>query len=348
MAWLVYGAYGYTGRLVAEAALRRGERPVLAGRDAGRLAAVARELGLEHRAFDLGDVGAVVAALGGVEVVAHCAGPFSATAAPMVDACVAAGVHYLDITGEIDVLEAVLHRGAEAEAAGVALLPGSGFDVVPSDCLAATVAGALPGADRLELAFRIGGGISPGTAKTAMESLGAMSRARVGGRLGEVPADRRQRTVPFPDGPATATAVSWGDVATAFWSTGVGDVVVYTVLPPAASLVAATAALLGPKALGGRTQELLKSAAGRLKGPSRRTRARSGAQLWAQATGPDGTTRSATMRTPNPYDLTADAVVTVVGRLLAGRVRPGAHTPAQAHGADFAAGLAGVSCSPVG
>lgn len=348
MTWLVYGAYGYTGRLVAEAAVRRGQRPVLAGRDPGRLAAVARSLGLDHRVVDLSGPDALASALTGVDVVAHCAGPFSATARPMVDACLAAGAHYLDITGEIDVLEAVLDRGAEAEAAGIALLPGSGFDVVPSDCLAARVAAALPGAVTLELAFRAGGGVSPGTAKSAMESLGAAARARVGGRITEVPADRRRRVVPFPDGEVAATAVSWGDVATASRSTGIGDVVVYTVLPPAVSLVAAAAAALGPRTESARAQRLLKQAAGRLPGPSRRARHRSEAWLWAQVTDAAGTTVSGTMRTPNPYDLTAEAVVAVVARLEAGAVAPGAHTPSQAHGADFAAGLDGVRVDPVG
>src|SRR5580658_4360503 len=172
MTWMIYGAYGYTGRLVAALATERGELPVLAGRDKRRLRDLGELFELEHRAFDLSDPAAVRRGLEGIDAVAHCAGPFSSTSSPMVDACLDTSTHYLDITGEIDVFETVLARGDEARAAGIALLPGSGFDVVPSDCLAAMLARALPEANRLELAIKMGGGISPGTAKTAMESLG--------------------------------------------------------------------------------------------------------------------------------------------------------------------------------
>src|SRR5665811_2004970 len=143
MSWMVYGAYGYTGRLVAALAAERGELPVLAGRDERRLRTLGERFELEYRAVNLSDPGELRAALKGIDVVAHCAGPFSSTSAPMVDACLATSTHYLDITGEIDVFESVLARDDEARHAGVVLLPGAGFDVVPSDCLAALLARAL-------------------------------------------------------------------------------------------------------------------------------------------------------------------------------------------------------------
>ncbi len=206
--------------------------------------------------------------------MAHCAGPFSATAAPMVDACLATGTHYLDITGEIDVFESVLAHDGEAHDKGVALLPGSGFDVVPSDCLAALLARALPGAVRLELAIRAGSSVSPGTAKTAMESLGTAGRARVDGVIGEVPSDRRRRTVDFADGRATTHAIAWGDVSTAYHSTGIGDIVVYAALPPAVTPLVALAQVAGPAARDRVVQGALKRLAGRLPGPTAEARER--------------------------------------------------------------------------
>jgi len=342
MTWMVYGAYGYTGALVAALASERGELPILAGRDGTLLRELGERLELEHRTVDLADRAELRRALEGVELVAHCAGPFSATARPMVDACLETGTHYLDITGEIDVFESILPRDGEAKDAGVVLLPGAGFDVVPSDCLAAMLAESLPGAVRLELAFRPGGGPSPGTAKTAMEALGAASRARVGGLVADVPADRRRRTVRFADGEASVMAISWGDVATAYRSTGIGDIVVYAALPGAAGPLAALAAAAGPLARSRGVQHLLKSVVGRLPGPSPAARARSGAQLWGQVTDRDGRRVTATMSTPNPYDLTADAVVTIAQRVVAGGVAPGAHTPSSALGAQFARELVGV------
>src|SRR5262249_13408518 len=146
MTWMIYGANGYTGELCARRAKARGERPILAGRSAAKVSALAQELGFEHRAFDLRSPN-----LDGVSLVLHWSGPFSATSRPMVDACLASKAHYLDVTGEAEVFEAVLARDAEAKQRGVALLPGVGFDVVPSDCLAAQLKEKLPTATQLEL-----------------------------------------------------------------------------------------------------------------------------------------------------------------------------------------------------
>ncbi|HTZ09768.1 MAG TPA: saccharopine dehydrogenase NADP-binding domain-containing protein [Acidimicrobiales bacterium] len=342
MTWMIYGAYGYTGRLVAALAAERGELAVLAGRDHKRLQALGERFELEHRTFDLGDPAATARAIEDVDLVAHCAGPFSTTGRPMVDACIATGTHYLDITGEIDVFEDVLRRDDEARAAGVVVLPGAGFDVVPSDCLAALLARALPGAVRLELALRAGGGVSPGTAKTAMESLGSAGRARVGGVIGPVPADRRRRTVDFADGRATVHAIAWGDVSTAFHSTGIGDVVVYAALPAAVGPVMALAQVAGPATRNPLVQTALKRVVGRLPGPSAEARARNQGQLWGEVTDARGRTASGRITTLDPYDLTADSVVRIAARIARGEIAPGASTPSKALGPDFVRELDGT------
>jgi saccharopine dehydrogenase (NAD+, L-lysine-forming) len=347
--WLLYGAYGYTGELVARRAVGDGERPILAGRDGARLEPIARELGLEHRVVGLDDAVRLDDALGDVAAVAHCAGPFSATAAPMVAACLRTGVHYADISGEIDVFEAIFACHDEARSAGVTLLSGAGFDVVPSDCLAAMVVGALPDAERLELAFRSGGGFSRGTGKSAVESLGQMSLARIGGTIGPVPRELRSRTIDFTgDGRETsAVAISWGDVATAFRSTEVPDIIVYTHLPRAA----VSASRLMDRAartpgLRGLTRVALSTVVSRLPNPSADTRAGSRSTMWACATASDGRTVIGRLSTPNSYDLTADAVVRIVRSLADGVVEPGALTPSMAFGPDFVATLDGVSVTP--
>src|SRR4030095_15669704 len=103
----------------------RGLAPVLAGRSKEAVAALAGELGCESRMFGLGDPARVAANLEGCSVVIHCAGPFSATAAPMIEACIGAGVHYADITGEIEVFEHAWPHDATARAAGRGPRPGS-------------------------------------------------------------------------------------------------------------------------------------------------------------------------------------------------------------------------------
>jgi len=181
---LIYGATGYTGKLVAERAKAIGMTPILAGRNADKVRAVAERLGFEWRAADINDPAALDRALAGIEVVLHIAGPFSATSRQMADACIRNKAHYLDITGEIAVIEALASRSNEAAAAGVMLMPGVGFDVVPSDCLAARVAGRVKNPTKLTLAI---GGLekaSRGTlAKTSSRrgsdeaALAAISRA---------------------------------------------------------------------------------------------------------------------------------------------------------------------------
>ncbi|WP_377268838.1 saccharopine dehydrogenase family protein [Peterkaempfera sp. SMS 1(5)a] len=338
--WMLYGANGYTGTLIARLAVERGLRPILAGRSAAQVTALAERLGLEHRVVDLADTGALHTALAGVDAVVHCAGPFSATAAPMVDACLATRTHYLDITGEIDVFEWIHARGAEAREAGVVLLPGAGFDVVPTDCLAALVAAEVPDADHLDLAFTVGGTLSPGTAKTALEGIALGGRARVGGRIVAVPAGWRTLRADFPSGPRTVGSLPWGDIATAYHSTGIPGITTYTVLPPGSRLQTLAAPLLRRPAV--------RRAAGRLvdrlvPGPGEERRARSRAEAWARATSPSGGSATATLSCPDPYDLTADSALHAVARVLAGDAEPGAHTPSSAFGARYVADLAGVT-----
>ncbi|MFR9729503.1 saccharopine dehydrogenase family protein [Saccharopolyspora sp. MS10] len=340
---MIYGATGYTGRLIAERAVDRGQRPVLAGRDPAKVARVATPLGLPQRVFDLRDRAAAEAALADVELVAHCAGPFSATSAPMVSACLATGTHYLDITGEIDVFESVFARHEDAVAAGVVLLPGAGFDVVPTDCLAAMVASALPGATSLDLAFQASGGISGGTLKSALEGAALGGRARVGGQLREVPMGWRHREVPFPSGRHAVTSLPWGDVSTAHRSTGIPDITTFTRVPglhrmgPRAS--AAGRAVLGTPL----AQRLGKAAIGALvRGPGSARRSRSWVEVFAEATDADGRSVSAALIGPDTYEFTADAVLRIADGLLGSGVAPGAHTPSTAFGADLVRRLHGV------
>ena len=344
MTWMLYGSYGYTGRLVAAVAKARGHEPLLSGRDPQRLATQAVELGLPHRALALADADALAGVLRQtrVQLVAHCAGPYSATAEPMVRACLAASVPYLDLTGEVDVFEALLAMDGAATQAGIPILPGSGMDVVPTDCLAAQLAGRLPDAVRLELAFLAPGGMSPGTAKTSLEGASKGGRARIDGALVRVPLGWRRRTVQFPRGPVEVGSLPWGDVSTAYRSTGIPNIVVYTKLPGRrrTGLARLLAPIAGIPPVRRRMQAL---AVRRITGPSAETRAATWTQFWGRVENDRGESAELTATGPNGYDMTADAMVRIVERVLAGRVSPGAHTPAQAHGKDFIAELDGVT-----
>ncbi|HEX4705300.1 MAG TPA: saccharopine dehydrogenase NADP-binding domain-containing protein [Pseudonocardiaceae bacterium] len=339
---MVYGANGYTGELVAKLATQRGERPVLAGRSAAKIEPLAAQLGCEHVVVDLENGRALRAALADIQVVAHCAGPFAHTARNMVDACLDTGTHYLDITGEIDVFEDIYTRHDEAEQAGVVLLPGGGFDVVPSDCLAAMLAERLPDAEELELAFTMGGGISPGTLKTAIEGAATGGRARIDGELRSVSIGHRTRVAAFPSGPKRVTAIPWGDLSSAYRSTGIRTITTYTVIP-GGDLIGKGQQFLAPLLRMPAVQRAGTTLVDRLvRGPSEDRQSAGRAEVWGRVRHAEGQQVTGSLTTPAGYALTADAVVRGVALLAAGGVAPGAHTPSSAFGSDFVTTLDGV------
>lgn len=343
--FLLYGSYGYTGRLIAERAVQSGLRPLLAGRDPAALAAQAEALGLEHRAFTLDDSGALHAALEGVPVVLHSAGPFSHTAAPMAEACVRTGTHYLDITGELGVFEALAFRDAAARSAGVMLLPGAGFDVVPSDCLAAHLKRRLPSATHLSLAFvPVGGGLSRGTATTMAENLGRGGAVRRNGRITPVPAAWKTREVDFGRGPVTVTTIPWGDVSTAYHSTGIPNVEVFTRMAAGQRRMLRLTRHLGWLLDSGPVQGLLKRAIRRnVPGPSPDQRARALSLLWGEASDEQGGRVASRLRAPEGYTLTAMTAVAAVQKVIGGDAPAGFQTPSRAYGADWILEFEGVA-----
>lgn len=342
--FLLYGSYGYTGNLVAREAVARGLRPILAGRDGVRVGAQARELGLDARVFDLQDASGADAGLAGVAAVLHCAGPFSRTSRPVADACLRAGAHYLDITGEIAVFESLAERGQEARERGVMLLPGVGFDVVPSDCLAAHLKRRLPGAVRLTLAIAGTGRISHGTATTMVENIGRGGAVRRAGRIESVPAAWKTREVDFGRGPLSATTIPWGDVSTAYYSTGIPDIEVYAAIPPAARRAMKLSRLFAGLLTTAPAQRFLKA---RIKaqpaGPSDEERRRGASYVWGEAEDASGQKAAARLRGPEGYTLTALTALRAIERVLAGDAPAGFQTPSLAYGPDFILEIAGVA-----
>ncbi len=333
--WLLYGANGYTGELIARRARAQGERPVLAGRNAGAVGALAAELGFEHRAFALDDPAVVARGLEGIKAVLHCAGPFSRTAAPMAEACLRAGAHYLDITGEIEVFESMAARDAATRAAGLTLLPGVGFDVVPSDCLAAHLKRRLPTATQLALGFQGSATFSRGTATTMAENLHRGGAVRRDGRIVPVSAAWKTRVIDFGRGPVPAITIPWGDVATAYHTTGIPDIEVYMAAPPRMRWLLRLARPVAPLLGTPTVQSLLKS---RIRsgprGPSAEHRARARSFLWGEARNASVAVVSR-LETPEGYELTSRTALLAVQRAVKGGVPPGFQTPARAFGPDF-------------
>jgi len=347
--YLIYGANGYTGELIAREAKARGETPVLGGRNAAALSQLADELGFAHRAFKLDEPKSLDAALAGVRLVLNCAGPFSRTAKPMVDACLRNRVHYVDVTGEVDVFEAIAARDQDAKSAGIVLLPGAGFDVVPSDCLAAHLKRRLPSATHLALGFRaLGGGVSRGTALSTLEGMGKPNLVRRNGLLTEAPMGASSRMVDFGRGrgPSTAISIPWGDVSTAYHSTGIPNIDVFVGLPSIMKHVLKWNGRLAPLLRSSRVQSWLESRVRKGRaGPTAEQRARGRSYLWGEARDDAGTIVTSRMQTPEGYALTVLTALATVEKLLAGMAPSGFMTPSKAFGPDFILQIPGTARS---
>lgn len=344
MRWMIYGATGYTGKLVVDAALARGHRPLLAGRNVDKLQDLADKTGLEFVAFHLNDVATIGEAIADMDLVYHAAGPFVHTSEPMLRACLATGTHYLDITGEIPVFEQTFSNDETARKNGIALISGVGFDVVPTDCLGLYVAQQVRNPTHLDIAFSGFAGASAGTTKSMLSMMPKGGYARRDGELVSGSLGSQTREVHFSDGTQhDVMSIPWGDLSTAYRSTLVPNITSYIAM--SRTMILATR-LTSPLARIAMSISPLRMGAERLvermmAGPSEHARQTSRTYLWAQARSETGETAEAWLETPEPYAFTADVGVLAVERTLELQPR-GALAPAQAFGADFVLEVAGT------
>ena len=338
--WMIYGANGYTGRIISQLAHSQGLRPVLAGRNRDAVLALGAELGLETSVFALTPRSEVQAHLLGCELVLHCAGPFIETSAPMAEACIGAGAHYVDITGEIPVFAGLYERDERAKDAGVMLLGGGGFDVVPTDCVALKLKQELPHADTLRLAFDAVSTPSGGTMRSALAQVSSGGKVRENGLLVTIPLLSRRVHATLRGQKRTVFSVPWGDVFTAFHTTAIPNIEVYKVFSPAEVRMAKTArpflGLLGLAPV----LKLAQNLAGH-SGPTAEDRTKGASYVWGQASAGRECVEIQ-LETIEGYQFTAEAAVRIAGRILNGEVRPGYQTPAAVYGADFALEIPGT------
>ena len=347
--FLIYGANGYVGEAASRLAVARGLRPILAGRNAASLKPLSGALGVEFRACGLDDAPSIDRALRDVAVVLHCAGPYKFTSKPMADACLRAGVHYLDLTGEIPVFEALAARDAEAKARQVMLMPAVGFDVVPTDCLAMHLLRRLPSATRLELGFQSVGpaGLPPGTQRTMIELLPFGNRIRRGGQLVVPERGEKLRSIDFGQGPVEATRFTWGDVFTAYHSTGIPDIEVYAVLPPSIRRQMALTKALRPLLSLAPMRALLQR--GVQPGPSARGARRHGDACLGPGHRPDRTQRGVSFaRSGSRLGVDHARCPGCRSKSACRKHRAGLPDPGQVFGPDFVLECEGVSAKTSG
>jgi short subunit dehydrogenase-like uncharacterized protein len=342
--FLIYGSYGYTGQLIVERALKEGLRPVLAGRNEKKLRAQAEQYNLDCHAFSINDTSKLDSALLEVDAVLHCAGPFVHTFRQMAEACLRTKRHYVDISGEIPGFEALASMDAQAKGAGIMLLPGAGFDVVPSDCLAAHLKKRLPEARQFRLFLRgVGAGVSRGTAKSAIENMHRQGTIRRDGELVQVPPAWNVRERDFGRGYTKVVSVGWGDVSTAYYSTGIPNIETYFAFPETTINFLRLMRVIGPLLYNRPVKGILKWLVDIfVKGPKQEIRKNSSVIFVGEVIGQKGERAVSKLITPEAYICTALTTVEIMKRILREELKPGFQTPSLAYGSNFIMQFEGV------
>jgi short subunit dehydrogenase-like uncharacterized protein len=348
MTWMIYGATGYTGELIAREAVKRGLKPILAGRSEG-VRALGTELGLSVRVFGLEDANQIVRGLEGVRVVLHCAGPFTITAQPMLEACLKAKVHYLDITGEIDVFEKLYARDPEVKNAGITAVSGVGFDVVPTDTVAALLARDMPDATSLRLGIKALEGVSRGTAKTWLEIAARGGSVRRNGRLEPVPIAAHSRMIPFSkDAFGYAVNMPSAELSSMYRTTKIPNIEVFMASTKSSARTLRISGLIGPLL---RIESLRRFAQKQIErsvtGPNAEARASGRTTIWGEVSNATGHSKSLRLHGPEAYHFSVFAALEAVRRVLEGGVPTGALTPTMAFGAEFALSIPGTQLEEI-
>jgi short subunit dehydrogenase-like uncharacterized protein len=340
--FLIYGANGYTGELIVRFAVERGMKPILAGRNTEKVAELAKKFSLDFRVFALEETEKLESALRETAFVLHCAGPFSITSKPMVEACIRTGKHYLDITGEIAVFEAMEQLNERAKSSNIMIMSGVGFDVVPSDCLAKHLKNRLPTATNLTLAFYGIGRMSHGTQATMMLNVGNGGAVRKNGEITSVPAAFKTREIDFGNIKKLGVTIPWGDVSTAFYSTDIPNIEVYTIVPPTALKMMKMSRHIGWILAKPFFQKYLQSKIPN-GGPSDTEREQGKSLLWGEASDDTGSRVQTRMQVVEGYTLTALAALKIAEKILDGNFQIGYQTPAKCYGADLILEIEGSS-----
>jgi len=339
---LIYGANGYSGELIAREAVKQGLTPVVAGRNREAIENLASELSLPSQVFALDDVDVIASNLVDVDIVIHCAGPFSATAKPMIDACLLAKAHYTDITGESAIFEMAYSYDAKAKDAGIVVCPGVGFDVIPTDCVAAKLKEVMPDATHLVLGFDSRSGFSKGTAKTSVEGMGKGGGVRENGELKKVPLAFKTRNIDFGNGEKLATTIPWGDIVTAYYSTGIPNIEVYIPASPKMIGNMKKANWIKPILNLGFVINFLKKKIDKsIIPPSKEIRDKARTHVWGEAKNTSGDTKTVRIETNNGYTVTQDGALLMASKILGDDSLSGYKTPSLIAGSSLVLELPG-------
>lgn len=337
---LLYGANGYTAKLILAELLKSRIDPILAGRNETEIRMIAEENKLAYRIFSLTNHNEILKGLDDITILVNCAGPFSKTAGPLLKACLERRIHYIDITGEIAVFKLAHSYDEQAKEQGIIICPGLGFDVVPTDCLALLLKEQF-GADanNLELAFHAQGGASKGTALTSFAGSGNGTKIRRDGKIISAPFGKYQKDIKFPHKTLRVNSIPWGDVFTSYISTGIPNVTVYIVMHPKTIKRMQRFQRLF---FLGRIQPFkwfitkqIKKSIPQGGGPNTEVRSKTFSYIWGNVSDTQGKSLTYQLKTINGYDLTAIGTTLAVKKIESIKDKKGYFTPSLLFGSNF-------------
>lgn len=328
--FLLYGANGYTGKLIAKLASSYNLNPILAGRTESLIKPLADELQLPYLVIDLDDKHTLEQALQQVKLVLHAAGPYVFTSKQMIEACLQTGVHYIDINGDISVFEMLKKYDAAAKEKNIMVMPGVGFDVVPTDCIALQLKNKMPDATHLKLAFAsLGGGLSHGTATTMAGKIGEGGAVRENGKIVRKPLGQKGMWVNFGAQKLFVMTIPWGDISTAYTTTGIPNIETYTGMAPKVYRMLkfqwAFNWLLRTEFIRNIIRKKIKA---RPAGPSDEQRLKSSSMVWGEVCNAAGDKLTAAISCYDGYTLTAHSSLLITQKILNGNLKAGYQTPA--------------------
>ena len=335
--FLLYGANGYTGKLIAKLSSTYNLQPILAGRTEANIKPLADELQLPYLIIDLNNKAELETALSTVKLVLHAAGPYVHTAKQMIEACLQTGVHYIDINGDIAVFEMLKKYDAAAKEKNIMVMPGVGFDVVPTDCIALQLKNQMPDATHLKLAFAsVGGGLSHGTAITMAGKIGEGGAARENGKIVRKPLGEIGMWVMFGEKKLFVMTIPWGDVSTAYTTTGIQNIETYTGMAPKVyrmlKFQGAFNWLLRTEFVRNIIRKKIKA---KPAGPSDKQRKNSSSLVWGEVSNASGKKITAAISCLDGYTLTAHSSLLIAQKILAANLKAGYQTPAGCYGENL-------------
>jgi short subunit dehydrogenase-like uncharacterized protein len=334
---MIYGANGYSAKLIIKEALSYGIRPVLAGRNFSEVKKISEIFNLPYKIFGLDDDSTVDENISDIHTILNCAGPFKHTAKELIEGCLRNKVNYIDITGEMPVFHLAYSKDSEAKSAGITILPGAGFDIIPTDCLAKRLAELLPDAYDLKLGFlNDGGKISRGTLLTSLDFIGGSGKIRRNVKVIDSPIGEYKVEVDLPNFKMYGFSIPWGDVLTSYFSTKIENSEVY--LGTKYKILANTIVLkLSAKIMGLRFVKTIaqRYIASRITGPTTDERNRAKTFLWGKVTNKKGECVEQVYSIMEGYNLTAKGAILCAKEILNGKTKSGSFTPSNLFGHEF-------------